>query len=325
MTNPRILLVQLGRLGDFVLATPMLRALRQTYPSCRIHVLASRHNAALAQMQPEIERVFVYSKKFFDTVKMLIALKQEYYHWWIDPKDHFSREGKIFAQWARAHVKVGFNQTGGKNVFDVGLLSQEEHHTHVARRNLEALRAFGITTENLRPSLFVPSAAQEEVAFFLRSKNVTQYYCVNLSAGNAIRYWPQSQWIKFLQTMQAEAPAFVLTTAPHDEPLAAELLAQVPRSFYFPTRGLSDLLAVLQRAELVISPDTSIIHMAAAFDRPVLGLYSNHEWNYKKFYPLSTHRRIVLPAAPGGLIKDIPCENVLEKFYELLTDIREVR
>lgn len=325
MKNPRILLVQLGRLGDFILATPMLRALRQAYPQCRLHVLASRHNAALAQMQPEIEQVHVHSKKILDTLKLLATLKHEHYDWWIDPKDHFSREGSFFARWAGARMKVGFNQTGGKKVFDVSLSSQEEQHIHVARRNLEALRALGIAPENLRPSLFVPSAAQEEVANFLRSKNLAQYYCINLSAGNAIRYWPQSQWGNFLQTIQAATSAFVFTTAPQDAPLATALLAQVPHSFYFPTRSLGELLAVLQRAAMVISPDTSIIHMAAAFDRPVLGLYSNHEWNYKKFYPLSTHSRIVLPAALGGLIKDIPCESAVEKFNELLTAIREAQ
>ena len=323
MTTPRILLVQIGRLGDFILATPMLRALRQAYPDCCIHVLASRHNAALAQSQPEIARVYVHSKKIFATLQLLLALKRERYDWWIDPKDHFSREGSFFAQWSHARVKVGFNQEGRKKVFEVGLPSQEESLMHVAWRNLHALHALGIAADNPRPSLFVARTAQDQLASFLREKEITRYYCINLSAGNAVRYWPQKQWANFLQAIATQAPAFVFTTAPQDVALAEELLRQVPRSCYFPTRGLNDLLAVMQRAELVVSPDTSIIHMAAAFDRPVLGLYSNHAWNYKKFYPLSTHSRIVIPSAPGGVVKDIPYENVLEKFHELLTAIRE--
>lgn len=317
--------MQLGRLGDFILATPMLRALRQAYPHCRIHVLASRHNAALAQSQPEIARVHVHSKKVFDTLRLLLTLKREQYDWWIDPKDHFSREGVFFAQWSHARVKVGYNQAGRKKIFAVGLPSQEESHMHVAWRNLHALHALGVAADNPRPSLFVARAAQDRLASFLREKEIARYYCINLSAGNAIRYWPQQQWADFLRAISAKAPAFVFTAAPQDVALAEELLRKVPRSCYFPTPGLNDLLAVIQRAELVVSPDTSIIHMAAAFDRPVLGLYSNHEWNYKKFYPLSTHCRVVLPATSSGLIKDISCESALEKFHELLMEMREPR
>ncbi len=325
MTSPKILIVQLGRLGDFILATPMFRALRQAYPQCRIHVLASRHNAALARLQPEVEHVHLHSKKVLATLKLLVRLKRAHYDVWIDPKDHFSREGSFFARWAGAERKVGFNQTGGRKFFDVSLPSQAEEHTHVVWRNLQALSALGVEANDPRPSLHVTSAAQDQLSQFLRAQGCAQYYCVNLSAGNAIRYWPLEQWATFLRTIKTETRAFVLTAAAHDAHLAETLAQQVPHAYYFPTRQLSALLAVVQRAELVVSPDTSIIHMAAAFDRPVLGLYSNHDWNYKKFYPLSTHCRIVLPSAPGGLIRDITCESALEKFQELLTEMRGAR
>lgn len=321
MTSPKILIVQLGRLGDFILATPMLRALKQAYPQCRMHVLASRHNAALALAQPEVELVLVHSKKVFDTLKLFTALKRARYDFWIDPKDHFSREGGLLARWANAACKVGFNQEGGKKIFDVSLASQEEQHTHVAWRNLKALRALGVEADDPRPSLHVGEAARGRLEQFLTEHDLSRYYCINLSAGNEIRYWPPAQWTKFLQAIKEHARAFVLTAAAQDGPLAETIARQEAHAHYFPTHNLDDLLAVVQRAELVISPDTSVIHMAAAFDRPVLGLYSNHEWNYKKFYPLSTHRRIVIPPAAGGLIKDIACESALEKFYELLEEI----
>jgi ADP-heptose:LPS heptosyltransferase len=320
---PKILIVQLGRLGDFILATPMFRGLKQAYPACRIHVLASRHNAELARMQSELERVYVHSKKLGDTLKLLAALKRERYDWWIDPKDHYSHAGSFFARWANAERKVGFNRREGRKIFEVELVSLEENHTHAAQRNLAALRALGLAVEEARPSLHVEAAAQEALARFLRTHGLTRYVCVNLSAGNEIRYWPLARWNSFLRLIQNEARDFVLIAEAKDAHLAHTLTAQFARAFYFPTRSLGDLLAVVQRAEIVVSPDTAVIHVAAAFDRPVLGLYSNHEWNYKKFYPLSTHCRVALPPWPGGLIKDISCESAVEKFNELSGEIAE--
>ncbi len=321
--SPPILLVQLGRLGDFILATPMFRALKQAYPQCRIHVLASRHNAELARLQPEVEHVQVHSKKIFNTLTLLAAIKREHYDWWIDPKDHYSREGSFFAQWASAERKVGFNQPGGKKIFEVSLASLEEQHTHAAWRNLAALRALGLAADDPRPSLFVGRAAQDALAQFLHAHGLARYLCVNLSAGNEIRYWPLAHWAAFLRAAQSEERAFVLIAEAKDAHVAQALTAQIARTFYFPTRHLSDLLAAVERAELVVSPDTSVIHVAAAFDRPVLGLYSNHEWNYKKFYPLSTHCRVVLPPLRGGLIKDISCESAVQSFHELLAEVAD--
>lgn len=320
-TSPKILIVQLGRLGDFILATCMLRALKTAFPQCQIHVLASRHNAALALAHPALARVHVHTKKIFATAKLLADLRKERFDYWIDPKDHYSREGNFFARCARAEYKIGFNREGRPPVFNISIASREAEHEHVARRNLRALETFGLSHADPRPWLFVEEAAENKLAAFRRAHNLPQYFCVHLSAGNEIRYWPEENWKMFLQSISLPDRRFILTVAPQDAALAEKLRLQIPQAHYFAAHTVADLLAVVKNAELVVSPDTSVVHVAAAFDRPLLGLYSNHEWNYKKFAPLSTHHRMVIPAAPGGLIKDIPCAEVLRNFNELLHEL----
>ncbi len=325
MTSPRILIVQLGRLGDFILATAMLRALKTAYPHCQIHVLASRHNAALAGAHPLVDRVYLYSKKIFPTLRLVAALKRERYDYWIDPKDHYSREGSFFARRANAKCKIGFNRAGHAQVFDVGLPSHEAQHTHVALRNMHALRSLGLEHSDPRPCLFVAPEAENRLAQFLQTHHIRNYLCVNLSAGNAIRYWPQTQWLAFLQTLARADRQFLLTTDAKDAGLAEAIRAQVATAHYFPTPTFMELLALVQHADLVISPDTSVVHAAAAFDRPLLGLYSNHEWNYKKFYPLSAHCRVVMPPEPGATIKDIELQAMLSSFEELTQEVEAAK
>ncbi len=321
MTPAQILIVQLGRIGDFILATAMFSALKAAYPHCQIHVLASRHNAALACAHPLLDRVHVHSKKILATLKLLAAFKRERYDYWIDPKDHYSREGSFFARRANAERKIGFNHESHARVFDISLPSQEAQHTHAALRNLHALRTLRVEHADPRPNLFVDQNAENKLAQFLNAQQAQKYFCVNLSAGNPIRYWPQSNWRACLNALAWPDRSFVLIADAKDRHLAEAMQTLVARTYYFPTHTISDMLAVVQRAELVISPDTSVVHVAAAFDRPLLGLYSNHEWNYKKFYPLSTHCRVVIPPAPGALIKDIQIAAVLQSFEALMREI----
>ena len=236
MTPPqKILIVQLGRLGDFILATPMLRALKQDDPRHQIHVLASRHNAALARAHPLVDHVLTHSKKIMTTLALLAQLKRERYDYWIDPKDHFSRESHLLARWGRAKCKIGFNAKDKHAVFDVTLPSAEENfHEQVAVRNLRALQTLGVSNSGPRPVLFTLPSAEKELNDFLQQHQIERYDVVHLSASREIRYWPQKNWIAFLREIAGGNRHFLLTCAPQDAALAQEIAAQIATARYFP-------------------------------------------------------------------------------------------
>ncbi|MGH7496376.1 MAG: glycosyltransferase family 9 protein [bacterium] len=322
MPPQKVLIVQLGRLGDFILATPMLRALKADNPGHQIYILASRHNQALARAHPLVDQVWVHSKKVGPIVELLFSLKQKRFDYWIDPKDHFSRESSFLARWAIADCKIGFNRAGEKAVFDVSVPpAKENYHDQVAIRNLRALQAFGVNDSDPRPCLFTESQFEKKLQEFLLRHQIRQYCCVHLSASKDIRYWPQANWISFLNQIGETARHYLITCDPRDSALALEIAANVSPAHYYPAGSIIELFSAIKHAELVISPDTSVVHIAAAFDRPLLGLYSNEEWNLKKFYPLSTHCRVVMGSQPGTLVCDIPLDLMLMKYRELSFEI----
>jgi len=238
----KFLLVQLGRLGDFILATPILRALKQDNPQHQIHVLASRHNALLARDHPLVDKVLIHSKKMPALLPLLLRFKCEQYDYWIDPKDHFSRESYFFARWARARCKIGFNPEGKRPAFDVTVPSaQANYEDQVAVRNLRALQSLPLQSADPRPVLFLKPRDEENLQEFLRQANLSRYVCVHLSASKEIRYWPQAHWIAFLQAVSLPAFSFVVTCSPADAARAQEIVATVPRA------GLDDRLVDLEQ------------------------------------------------------------------------------
>jgi ADP-heptose:LPS heptosyltransferase len=326
LAKQKILIVQVGRIGDLILMTAMFKALKEKNPNYEIHLLAGRHNYHFATEHPLIDKVYVYSKNFLPTLKLLYRLRKEQYDFWIDPKDHPSRESYFLAGFAKAKFKIGYNPPYRRPVFDLTVKSQaENYHVHVAERNLRALSFFSLENTNPRPVLFLNQKADADLKNFLLKHNVTNYHCVHISASRDIRYWPQKNWVDFLTEIVGDGQQLVIICGPRDAGLAEEIVKKTPRAKYYTTKSIVDAFSVVKHSNLVISPDTSIVHIAAAFDRPLLGLYSNHEWNYKKFHPLSTHYRMVIPPVPQALVKDIPLDLVLKNYNELLSEFTQKR
>ena len=72
----------------------------------------------------------------------------------------------------------------------------------------------------------------------------------------------------------------------------------------------------------MVTPDTSVVHIAAAFDTPVLGLYQNYEPNYNKFRPLSTINRMVMHHEPGSKISEITVELLIENYNSIIKNLQ---
>jgi ADP-heptose:LPS heptosyltransferase len=321
MAGPKILIVQLGRIGDLILMTAMFKALKGANPDNEIHLLAGRNNYHFATEHPYIDKVHVHTKRILSTVALLYRLRKEKYDFWIDPKDHYSRESHWFARWAKARLKIGYNHPDKPPVFDMALPSQEEqYHDHVAIRNMRALRCFHLENADPRPVLFVNPRFERKVENFLAEHEISAYHCVHLSASKDIRYWPQENWIAFLSAIAGKERRIVVISDPKDSDLAAEIAGKVAYAKHYATKSIVEVFSVVKHADLVITPDTSVVHIAAAFDKPLLGLYSNIEWNNKKFHPLGSHYRMVMSPVPGAFVKDIPLRLVFENYHDLLNE-----
>src|SRR5438094_10571023 len=73
--NPRILCVKLADIGDVLLCTPAIRALRARYPGARIDLLTPPASAAVLRHAPEIDEVIVFDKFPFVTLASLFILQ----------------------------------------------------------------------------------------------------------------------------------------------------------------------------------------------------------------------------------------------------------
>lgn len=303
----KIALAQLGRIGDMILLTAGLPAIKRLRPEPGIHIVASRHNAAALKGNPNVDRVIVYDKSPTGFVSFVRKLRRERYDFWIDPKDHFSRESNLLARLARANYKIGRDgrpksewgraSRGLRNPFDYVVPSDvANRELHYVERLSNALAPLGIDLkpERDRPRLY-PS--QDSLLFaenFLSGRGGKAVY-VNISASSASRMLPGRTWIEALGSAKGDC-FYAIGAMPRDAAVALEIASALGagRAAVYPARGLEDVIAIVSRCAAIVTPDTAPVHIASAFDVPTLAVFFAHAANLSKFRPLAPGSRVII-------------------------------
>lgn len=312
----KILVVQLGRIGDLILLLPVFEALKKLNPANEIHLLAGKHNYQAVEGHPFIDKIYLYEKSLWGRFKTIIAIRKERYDVWIDPKNHRSGESLLFARLGGATFKIGYEASPA--IFDFQVPHESEHpDKHISYINFLALSPFGIEPTTARPTLFVQEKAEERIGDFLQKRAIVQYFCINLSGSRIERNWTTEKWISFLQQIAGDCPSIIIIAAPAEKERAIQIAEAVNNAVYLETKSIIEVYSIVKKANLVISPDTSIVHIAAAFDKPLLGLYSKNSLNNAKFHPLSTVYEVAMDERLDLPIAEMSVDLVLENYQKL--------
>lgn len=326
MKKQKILVAGLGRIGDLVLITPIFQALKQDNPEHEIHLLAGRNNYQAVLNHPSIDHVHVYWKKPLNTLQLLHALRKAKFDIWIDPKDHKSSESRFFARIGNAPVSVGYNgyDDKRKRIFTHAVTPGEDQLcVHATERVLSALRPLGIKATETQPLLRVDGQAERALQDFLTDHAIDSYYFVNISATCEARQWPAENWIVLLKEIEAQARRFVLCSMPKDVPMAEQIIRNTNSAFLYQTKSIRDAMSAVKHAKVILTVDTSIVHIASAFNIPILSLHANLYREYTKYYPLSDHRRCVMAPGEGTFVDQIPLDVVVQEYHSLWEELQE--
>jgi ADP-heptose:LPS heptosyltransferase len=306
----KILVVQIGKIGDMVLTTPLFRAIHQGFPGVQIHVLASHRGASVIRGSPRVKKIFIYRKDPLGLLFLLSTMRSTRYDFLIDPKDHFSTESAIIAKISRAEKKVGFNRPG-KKVFSQPLPAQEENFVmHACARNLLPLQFLGIPDNfGIRPELFPDPLLQAKIRERYSLQDA-KTILLNISTGDACRRWEIEKWSAVARQCLDKGFQVILSFLPSDAAMAQRVKELQPRALVFNSQSIGDMIALIPLVGLVVTPDTSIVHIASAFNVPQVALFPPVEWNLNKFRPLSD-QSIVLQPKEGSAIASIRAQDVI--------------
>jgi ADP-heptose:LPS heptosyltransferase len=149
---------------------------------------------------------------------------------------------------------------------------------------------------------------------WLKEKRGSNIIGVNLSAGEKVREWSLEKWRMLLGKLDQPVILFAMPGRFGDkQKLEAEFPDIIPTPV---TESLYDAGHLIGRCRTLVSPDTSLIHVASCYNTPVVGLYRADENHLRRFAPYLVPNRTVV--SPSYRIEDISVEHVLGALRELL-------
>ena len=322
MVDPKsILIVQIGKLGDMILTTPLFREIKKLFPDSLLSVLASDSNKIIAKNDRNVNNVIVYEKNLLSYPKLYFSgIRNQ--DLWIDTKNNYSKTSSFLVKLFKPELSMGYNFQ--KPVFEIDLNNFQagEHATEI---NLSPLLYFedNDSTLNKTPEIIIPENIQLKMKALTEQNTCNKKVIVNISAGDKNRYLKKETWVEVIEKIGGKDQYCIyLIGLDKDKDLINFILSKTKNlnTIYVKTENIMETSEMIRNSDLVISPDTSIIHICSTFNIPVIGIYPDVKWNLGKFYPLSDIKEVIVSGNKND-IEDVRSDQIINSFDQIIKKI----
>jgi ADP-heptose:LPS heptosyltransferase len=277
--RPKLLAILFKYLGDVVVATPALRALRQAYPEWELHVVVPEEAEPLLKDIAWLDRIWSFPRvrgrlNLGASWPLIRQLRRERFAVSIDFVGN--DRGALLSLLVGAPRRIGLEAPLGfflRSRCYTDRVEEFESSRHESLRTWAVTAPLGVplpdnmTLEIAADPGLAPAAAE--------ALGETQVLCY-VTASQPKREWPADYWLQFARRARALTPAIAFTggSSPREKRVLeaiAEQKAGIP--MLPPPEPLELFLAVLARAKLLVTGDTGPMHFAAALGVPTLTLF----------------------------------------------------
>jgi heptosyltransferase I len=276
MSEPRLLVVRLGSLGDIIHTFPAVAALRESFPAARIVWLTHPKWAFLVDSSRLASEVCTVETRAMPSLREAIQrLRQSS---WIAAIDYQGLwKSAMLPFFGGVKRRIGFSSATIRE-FGVPVLYTERVKTskaHIAEQNGDLSLRAGAKRGVAPVSLQIPEQDQTAVCSQLRAQALDRYVVLSPGGGWRSKCWPAERFGALCNRLrESQGLRCVVNIGPGDYDLAAPLLAASGDAAPFVYRGsLGELMALLRSAACVVGGDTGPLHLAAALGTPTVALF----------------------------------------------------
>jgi ADP-heptose:LPS heptosyltransferase len=280
----RVLFICEDAIGDLILTLPAIRAIAESRPDTTVDLVTSEYAVDLVRHLPYVNRVIVFPR--YDRRRLGAAwaiARYGAYDAVIDGmvlRSHVRTRSIAMMTGARSAVWVGESGRTSDYVYSIRIPPCDPLTPH-AERMMHLARPFlgDAPDGDTRARLALSDAEQETAnATWDTARGSGDRILVNLSASCWQRRWSDANFATVLDQIRALRPSapLIIVGLQKDAQSVATLAEQSGACALVPT--LRELMALIATADVVLSPDTAVCHMAAAFERTLISLnLLNHE------------------------------------------------
>jgi len=314
-------------IGDMVVCSPILREIKLKFPKSELEVLASNANIELAMANPYIDKVLLYRNQWINLLPMLIRLRRAKIDVVIELEAKVVTKAIIMMRIIKPNCILALSKTEGRYGMPPDAILPYDYYTdpilkHQRDTALDILRLLNIKSNDKSYDVFYNEKHRlKALSFFNLFDKKNFFIGLNLEGSSKERKIFKNDAINLISGLAKiqENIIIILIHKPENVKNINELITNEASLYTFPsypTNSVLDLAAIIDGLDLIISPDTSIVHMACAFKKPLIAIYEKKMNNYEKWHPISDCNHVIF----FDSLKYIDVNKVIDEAYELISN-----
>jgi len=263
----KILIVRFSSIGDIVLTTPVIRCVKQQLEKAEVHYLTKNAFAPILSANPHIDRIFTIDK---DIREHIDDLRAENYDHVVDLHNNLRTAilKRGLKKPATVLNKINFQKWLKVN-FKIDRLPQQ----HIVERCLKTVEKLGVRNDGLGLDYFIPNADKVAVSS-LPASHQNGYIGLVIGARHNTKKLPLEKIIAICNNLSKPV---VLLGGKEDVQSAEEIAAAVGMRVYNACGkyNINQSASLVQQSEKIITHDTGLMHVAAAFKKEIISIWGN--------------------------------------------------
>lgn len=319
-----LLLLRLRSIGDTVLMTPCLSALKSWRPDVRLAVGCEPLSAPVLEGHPFLDELIVVPRA--SRARFLMQLRRRSYDLAVNM--HGGTTATLLAAFSGAKLTAGYRGYGLSWLLDLRapdpdvILGRSEIHS--VEQQLALLHWLGVPWPGPRPKLVlaVDELAREKIKAELARRGILGDFAVIApAAAFDAKRWPSDRFAAVIDYLRQNwgLPAAIMA-GPGQEDIADRTATMArTRPSVFVGMSLKEAIALISLSSLFIGNDSGPMHIAAALGRPIVAIFGPSDATIWRPWTDSPHR-VVKPAGDRRAIELIPTGQVIEALEGILSE-----
>jgi len=319
----KILIINLAGIGDMLLSTPALRALRKSYPEAEISMLVTNKVYGIVKDLAYIDKIFLFKlgyggimplARIFGNLKTLLVLRSMHFDLAVNMRTLVSVKGarkiKFLLDFISPEKTAGRDTAGRGYFFDIRIPEKDLGAKFEMEYDIDTVRALGAEVLDRTIDFKIEEKVTKKVDGLLEKAGFGPRDCLIgvYPGGMPSRQWPIENFAHVIDRINKIIPSkFVIALGKSEVDLADKLIERtnVKMINFTGMLNVKELGALIKRCKLFITNDTGPMHIAAILNIPLVAIRGSSD--FMRFDPRNISNNAVV------LYKKVdcaPCEKV---------------
>lgn len=261
----KILVIRFSSIGDIVLTTPVIRCLKSQNDSVELHVLTKSQYSLLFESNPNVDTIHKWGEENKEVIK---KLKSEQFDYVIDLHNNIRTKKLKSILKSKAY---SFPKLNVQKWLYVNFKWNKLPDVHIVDRYFETVKSLGIKNDQQGLDYFIPEIDEVDLS---GQFDTTDIVSVAIGAQFATKKLPVQKLVEILSSIKKQV---ILLGGKEDFGTAEEIIKLSKTNIYNAcgALNLNQSASVVKQSKVLLTHDTGLMHIAAAFETPIVSVWGN--------------------------------------------------